>query len=433
MQPGKQLEGSFAGQGKMQPCKPSEGGQAGEADVQGIKQDNRNLAEQEIKQQKKVFWHYPDVLQIELTSYCNARCIMCHHYYEGNARARHFPAEVKEKVKGLLPYASLVLLNGYGEPFLAPDFPEWLGLLHTYQAKAMVTTNLSVLKEEWLPLIRETFQQINISCDGYGQESYEKIRQGLSFGDFVENVRRLRKSAPQVRLSMSVVAMAWNIRKASEIVRFASSLGFEEVRFGRLGVNSFLQNYAEDPIHYEDAARKYFGEAAKEADRLGIKVVFPMNYRLPVDGHALTEQERLLSRLPFPYTREHQERLAKDCLGKIQQGSFRRPKAKARTEPIRCKGICDWVARGLYLDCRGKAASCCENSQNSYGNLGEMDFGELWNGPTAQETRGMFYQGRLPDFCFHCPFLINQELSYLEVEEKKELFLAEDYEGGAKA
>ncbi len=392
------------------------------------KEQNRILAKREIGQQKASFCHYPDVLQIELTNYCNARCIMCYHYYEGNARSEHLPAEVKEKVKALLPYASLVLLNGYGEPFLAPDFMEWLELLQAHQSKAMATTNLSVLKKEWLPLIREVFQQLNVSCDGCDREGYEKIRQGLDFGEFVENVRLLREAAPQVRLSMSVVAMAWNIRKAPEIVRFASSLGFEEVRFGRLGVNSYLQNYAEDLIHYEEAARKYFGEAAREGERLGMEVTFPMNYRLPVRKEALAAQEEALESLSFPYTREHRKRLEEDCLEGIRKGAFQRPKAKARTEHIRCKGICDWVARGLYLDCQGRAATCCENSQVSYGSLSEMAFEELWNGQAAKNIREMFYQGRLPDFCFHCPFLINQELSCLEVEEKKALFLAEDYE-----
>ena len=57
-----------------------------------------------------------------------------------------------------------------------------------------------------------------------------------------------------------------------------------------------------------------------------------------------------------------------------------------------------------------------------------MEFGRIWNGQAAQEVRRKFYQGSLPDFCFHCPFIINQELSYLEVDNKKALFVAEDYE-----
>lgn len=398
------------------------------ADYREIKEKNRELAEAEIRQQRTSFSHYPDVLQIELTDYCNARCIMCHHYYEGNARSGHLSEHVKQKVQEILPFCSLVLLNGYGEPFLAPDFTEWLELLQGYQVKAMATTNLSVLKEEWLPLIREVFSQVNISCDGYDAESYQGIRQGLRFSVFTENAQRLRRAAPNVRMSMSVVAMAWNIRKASEIVGFAASLGFDEVRFGRLGVNAYLQNYAEDLIHYEDAARKYFKEAADRAKSLGIQVVFPMNYRMPVNQAALAGQEEALGSLVFPYTREHRDRLEADCRKKIEKEMFHRPKGRARAEKIGCQGICDWVARGIYLDRHGKAATCCENSQSQYGDLAAMEFGEIWNGQAAQEVRRSFYQGSLPDFCFHCPFIINQELSYLKVEKKKALFVAEDYE-----
>ncbi len=398
------------------------------ADYQEQKEKNRGLAEAEIRQQKTVFSHFPDVLQIELTNYCNARCIMCHHYYEGNARSGHLSENVKHKVKEILPFCSLVLLNGYGEPFLAPDFTEWMELLKAYQVKAMATTNLSVLKEEWIPLIREVFQQVNISCDGYDAASYEKIRQGLCFEIFTENVRRLRGAARNVRMSMSVVAMAWNIRNAAEIVGFAASLGFDEVRFGRLGVNAYLQNYAEDLIHYEDAARKYFKEAAEAAQSLGIQVVFPMNYHLPVNGAALAEQEEALESLVFPYTKGYRDSLEADCRDRMEKGTFHRPKGRARTEKIGCRGICDWVARGIYLDRCGKAATCCENSQSQYGDLADMEFGRIWNGQAAQEVRRKFYQGSLPDFCFHCPFIINQELSYLEVDNKKALFVAEDYE-----
>lgn len=393
-----------------------------------MKNRNRALGEWEIGEKCTSFSHYPDVLQIELTDRCNARCVMCHHYYEGNVRSGSLPPEIREKIETLLPYCTLVLLNGYGEPFLAPDFYEWLKLLHRHQVKAMVTTNLSVLKEEWLPLINEVFEQINISCDGYDRKSYEMIRQELCFDEFVKNVRLLRKNAPDVKLCMSAVAMAQNLRHVPEIIEFAAELGFDEVRFGRLGVNSYLKNYQEDLIHYEDAAVKYFREGKRTADRLGIPVIFPVNFEWEYSEELCSEQEKQLEKLFYPYTKEHREELEKSFLDDLNAGGFSRPKARKRKEAIACEGICDWVARGAYIDRNGLVSTCCENSQSSYGNLAQQSFEELWNGNEARKVRTRFFEGLLPEFCYNCPFIINQELSSLRVQKKKSLFEAEDYE-----
>lgn len=40
---------------------------------------------------------------------------------------------------------------------------------------------------------------------------------------------------------MSVVAMRQNIEEAVSLVRMAKELGFEEIRFGRLGSNLFWE------------------------------------------------------------------------------------------------------------------------------------------------------------------------------------------------
>ena len=64
---------------------------------------------------------YPRYLQIEHTTRCNAKCIMCNHLYTGNRGAKDIDLDVLYALEDILKYAETVMLNGDGEPFLYRD------------------------------------------------------------------------------------------------------------------------------------------------------------------------------------------------------------------------------------------------------------------------------------------------------------------------
>ena len=45
----------------------------------------------------------PTFLQLEITNYCNAKCIMCPHIYQGNAGAKHLSKDTFSRLEELLP------------------------------------------------------------------------------------------------------------------------------------------------------------------------------------------------------------------------------------------------------------------------------------------------------------------------------------------
>ena len=230
-----------------------------------IKEENTKLSEKEAGNKEQIYRHYPEVLQIELTDRCNGECIMCSHFY-------------KESLEPYLKYTKLVLLNGYGEPFVSSKYRRCMNLLKKYEAKAFVTTNLSVFNDDIADDAENIFSQISVSCHGVDKETYEKISRGLSFDRFVNNLEKLISLKNPPAIAISTVAMAANIKYAEDMVRFAHRHHIGEVRFGRLGINSYIGNSDQDLSNYPFVAAHYFRKALKAADSYGIRLIIPENY-----------------------------------------------------------------------------------------------------------------------------------------------------------
>ena len=106
------------------------------ADSQSSKELNTALSEKECREYRTIFRHTPEVLQIELTDRCNAGCIMCSHYYKKNIGAGDLRDGVLEKIEPLLENCRLMLLNGYGEPFISGKYRQCMDLLKRYDVNA---------------------------------------------------------------------------------------------------------------------------------------------------------------------------------------------------------------------------------------------------------------------------------------------------------
>lgn len=139
---------------------------------------------------------FPRVIQIELCSYCNAKCIMCPT--KNMKRKREvmdfelfgkIVTELKER-----NYDGDIQTSHTGESLLVPNFVEYLELLKVGvpKAKVYLCTNGSKLDDKLgeIILAKELLDVLIISFDGATKEEYESIRKGLSFDSVRENVHR---------------------------------------------------------------------------------------------------------------------------------------------------------------------------------------------------------------------------------------------------
>lgn len=126
---------------------------------------------------------YPtlDWIQVEISSYCNASCIYCPHTeYRRNWQNRHLPKEIFQKLIPSFAKTTLIYLQGWGEPFLHPEFFDLLQIAKKAGCMVGTTTNALGLNREIVRrLIQEGLDVIGFSLAGINKKN-DTIRKGTS-------------------------------------------------------------------------------------------------------------------------------------------------------------------------------------------------------------------------------------------------------------
>lgn len=348
---------------------------------------------------------FPRYIQLEHTTMCNARCIMCHHLYAGNRGARDLDLNVLYKLEEILPYAETVMLNGDGEPFLCKDIGKSLELFKKYGVKVGTNTNLSVLPDSVKEHLKDGFAFLNVSCDGSAKQLYEYVRKGLSFDKFVDNLKKLNDVAPELEKNLDCVVMRQNIGDMKNLVEFAERYKFNSVKFHMLGVNPFIANQNDAPELYPDYLAENVEAAKLRAEELGIEIQVP---QVKVRKGSKSREDFLRIQTEEPASRKRIAEVEnyRDCeinkhLGElVTQEDF---------SPSRYKygSFCKWATERCFIDINGNMTTCCYNVDKRFGNLSEQSFHDVWNGELYKAFRREMGAGRLPVWCKSCQWLKN--------------------------
>lgn len=148
---------------------------------------------------------WPDIVQIESTNLCNAKCVFCPrdemHRRQGVMDMDLFRKVVDECVQLGITH---VRVHNYGEPFLDKQLVEKVRYAKERGiAEVGMISNGSLITEEIAQgMIDAGLDAINISVDASGKEVFESTRLNLSYDDVIANIEslvRLRKAAGKVR------------------------------------------------------------------------------------------------------------------------------------------------------------------------------------------------------------------------------------------
>lgn len=345
---------------------------------------------------------YPRYIQIEQTNRCNARCIMCNHFYLSNKGASDISNEVLKKIEGVLPFCETVMLNGDGEPFLSSNIVDNIKRISSFGIKIGTNTNLCYVPEELWWYLKNDFKFLNISCDGATLGTYEMIRRGLSYDCFVANLARLDKMAPKLKKSIDCVIMKQNIIELSDIVQLASNYGIDCVKFHRLGINPCIGNQNDDAEYYYAKLMDSLYEAEELGRRLGIKVCFPF-FEDRTKSYCHLDKDS--------FAAEIEKRFEQSCLkyGNLSLENDYYSELVTVDEMSRKQWFagknCQWAIERCYIDLKGNVTTCCFNMKKYMGNLLLNTFDEIWNGETYKELRKMMTAKALPDFCRNCNWI----------------------------
>jgi radical SAM protein with 4Fe4S-binding SPASM domain len=135
--------------------------------------------------------YFPPEIFIEVTNYCNLKCVMCPAGGELGRKRGFIDISLFQKIiseaKGRGIQASLFLA---GEPLLHKELPLMIGLAKEAGLRTRLHTNATILSEEWSRrLLESELDELSFSFDSYDRGRYEKTRIGASYDTTFANIR----------------------------------------------------------------------------------------------------------------------------------------------------------------------------------------------------------------------------------------------------
>ncbi len=221
-----------------------------------------------------------DCIQMEITSFCAARCIYCPHTTMAESWiSRHMADEIFAASWPLLLRASRVHLQGWGEPLLHPGFFDFceLGL----KAGCRVSTTTCGLRMD------ETIAQKIVSCGldiiafslaGTDEQS-NSARAGIPFGRVIEAIKvlqtiRKKKLAAHLEVHLAYIMLADRMEDVLKLPDLMKDLGLHGATISTLDyiADESQRSLAIAP-HEQDKisrAEALLSEAAAKAHEYGL-------------------------------------------------------------------------------------------------------------------------------------------------------------------
>src|SRR6187401_947443 len=138
--------------------------------------------------------HLPDIVQIESTNLCNAKCVFCPrdemHRRQGVMEMGLFKKIVDECAELGITH---VRVHNYGEPFLDKQLVEKVRYAKSRGiAEVGMISNGSLISEDIARgMIEAGLDAINISVDASGKETFERTRLNLNYDTVIDNIKTL--------------------------------------------------------------------------------------------------------------------------------------------------------------------------------------------------------------------------------------------------
>jgi len=157
----------------------------------------------------------PPSIILEPTNACNMRCITCRKksIRPENTGFMDIYSAI-DLLKEIGGYLNSILLNGFGEPLLHPQFCDFISFLHANLPRVKVNffTNGILLSDKIIEsIISNEVYEVIISLDSATEETYRRIR-GDDFSLLLQSIRKLNdakrrsgKGFPLVKAGFTIV------------------------------------------------------------------------------------------------------------------------------------------------------------------------------------------------------------------------------------
>ena len=325
---------------------------------------------------------YPEVIQFEVTSDCNLRCVMCPittRHRERKADETRFSLDQVRRLDELWEHATEIELTGFGEIFTHPDIVPILRHLRSKKLSLYGSTNGQLLTPALSGTIvcEKLLDVLCFSIDAATGPTYRRIRKGGSWEMLIANLDALvaAKNAHESGapiLFFSFCAMRKNIEELPDFVRLAAHYGASKVIVQHVVESKLTPN--ESLVHHREVAEPIMERTRRLARELSIDL--DMRNLDPVaEGDASAVDEGVL---PTPAAFKEKNRLVKDC-------------------PF------PW--EHIFLKSNYEVQICAILWEEMVmGNLRQRSIGEIWNGDGYHKLRQQMCGTDAPEACVYCYF-----------------------------
>lgn len=222
---------------------------------------------------------------LDVTSLCNLKCKMCYHSLYPQMGVKQEKVEMElwlfEKIlKELNGYIDSIYLSCTAEPFLHPNFVQFLEVLRKYNVpNTNIVTNGILMSEKISKVIVDAgIDELIFSIDGVTEKTFKAIR-GVGIEKLLDNIKILneikeRKNSSKPKLRFNMILMRSNVEEMTALVELAKRYNVGEVNYQHLVIFKGL-NVGDESVF--DMNHKYVNElmdrALERAETLGITIV----------------------------------------------------------------------------------------------------------------------------------------------------------------
>ncbi|MBU1864505.1 MAG: radical SAM protein [Candidatus Omnitrophica bacterium] len=162
---------------------------------------------------------FPEEIYLEPTNFCNFKCIMCPHGYEGMVKNKGFMDYelFKKIIDDCRQYPGIILaLHNMGESLLHPQIADMCTYASKAGLKTMLHTNGSLLTPELSKrLVGSGLKKLSFSFEGEDALTYEKIRVNGIYKNVLDNILTFLE-INQGKVTVTIQILRFNMNDSLE-------------------------------------------------------------------------------------------------------------------------------------------------------------------------------------------------------------------------
>lgn len=355
------------------------------------------------------FWHKrttlksrPRLMQIGTNWTCNLKCNFCRLTLDSTQailkakppRELEISPKVFDAVMELMPYPEIITLTPLGEPMLYSKFGKILERHAQLGSRNLaMTSNANLITDDRARMLVEGgMSHMFVSVDSSDPDIYAgmRVRGDLAKVEAaLESINKWKDKLNSKHPTMTLAStfMERNVRTMPDLVDFAARHRFTNYSVQLMETeNKELEG--EFLGHHIDLAKDMVLETLKRAEEKGVEVRVHLAFR-----------NLLTSKLSLP---------EKKRIDKAVEGAGGDEIQNMSTQGMSLLDKCHYPWYFMLVDTDGDCRPCCWASV-SFGNLNDLSWEEIWNGPTSVKMRQDFLDNRIPKSCQgkHCRVDLN--------------------------